>query len=82
MNLTVKLFAHFANLLPPEAKRQTMPVEIHEGAKVGELLDHCGVPREDCRLIMINGITHTNPPVTLEIQLKEGDTVAVLPKLH
>lgn len=82
MNLTVKLFAHFAKLLPPGSEKQSMNVDIHDGANIGELLDQCSVPREDFRLVMINGITHTNPPVTLQIRLKDGDTVAVLPKLH
>ena len=34
------------------------------------------------RLIIINGITHTNPAVSMEIELHPGDTLAVLPNVH
>ena len=80
MKLTVKLFASFAQYLPPESQKQTMTVDVPEGSNVGLVLDHCGVPRDDCRLAMINGITHTNPPVWAELELKEGDTLAMLPR--
>lgn len=80
MKLTVKLFASFQRYLPSGAKHQTMTVDVPDGSKVGQVMDQCGVPRDDCRLAMINGITHTNPPVWMEIELKEGDTLAMLPK--
>ncbi|MBL6932345.1 MAG: hypothetical protein ISR45_05305 [Rhodospirillales bacterium] len=82
MNLTVKLFASFAQYLPPEAKKQTMSVDVDEGVRVGQVLLQCGVPLDECRLVIINGITHTNPAFSLEMELFPGDTLAVLPKVH
>jgi hypothetical protein len=82
MKLTVKLFASLTSYLPSYAENQTMTMEAEEGASVGQILEMCGVPLEQCRLIMINGITHTNPTVSMELELRQGDTLAVLPKVH
>lgn len=82
MKLTVKLFANFSKLLPPDAEKQAMTIEAEDGASVGQVIDQCGVPKDECRLIIINGITHTNPAFSMEIELHPGDTLAVLPRVH
>ncbi|MBT4933199.1 MAG: MoaD/ThiS family protein [Rhodospirillaceae bacterium] len=82
MKLTVKLFASLTSYLPAQAENQTMTMEAEDGFSVGQVLEQCGVPLDQCRLVMINGITHTNPAVSMELQLCEGDTLAVLPKVH
>ncbi len=82
MELTIKLFASFAEFLPAGAKKQTMVIEAEDGARVGQVVDQCGIPREECRLMIINGITHTNPAVTMEQELRPGDTLALLPRVH
>lgn len=82
MKLTVKLFASFTEYLPAGAKKQTMMLDVEDGALVGDVLRHCGVPVDDCRLVIINGITHTNPAFSMEMELHPDDTLAVLPKVH
>ena len=80
MKLTVKLFACFTRYLPPDSEKQAMTVEVEERSRVGQVIEYCGVPIDECRLVIINGITHTNPAVSMEIQLHPGDTLAVLPR--
>ncbi|MBC8267300.1 MAG: MoaD/ThiS family protein [Rhodospirillaceae bacterium] len=82
MKLTVKLFASLTTYLPTQAENQTTTLEAEDGSSVGQVLEMCGVPLDQCRLVMINGITHTNPAVSMELELREGDTLAVLPKVH
>lgn len=82
MKLTVKLFASLTIYLPPRSENQAMQINADDGATVAQVLGQCGVPVDRCRLIMINGITHTNPAVSMAIELQPGDTLAVLPKVH
>ena len=82
MKLTVKLFASFTRYLPPEASKQKMIIEAEPGANVAQVIEQCGVPLDECRLVIINGITHTNPAVSMAIELQPDDTLAILPRVH
>ncbi len=81
MKLTLRLFSYFTQFLPPDAKKQSMEVDVHEGATVEDVLNQVGVPVDKCRLVMINGVTHTNPAFSMEMELHQGDTLAVLPSV-
>jgi sulfur-carrier protein len=81
MKLNLRLFSYFTKYLPPDAKKQTMMVEVPEGTTVAEVLSQVGVPLDKCRLVMINGVTHSNPAFSLEMELQPGDTLAVLPNV-
>jgi len=82
MEITLKLFSYFAKLLPPEAKHYAIEVETEPGIRVAEVLESFGVPLDECRLIIINGIVHTRPDQALQFELKPGDALAVLPNVH
>ncbi len=82
MKLTIKLFASLTGFLPSGSEKQTTAIEAQEGATVGEVISGFGIPLEECRLVIINGITHTNPAFSMEITLSDGDTLAVLPRVH
>jgi molybdopterin converting factor small subunit len=49
-------------------------VEIHEGTKVGQMLERLNVPVESVKMIFLNGI-HAE----IDTALKDGDRVGVFP---
>ena len=82
MKISVKLFAHFTDHLPPGSRNQMAEVEVAEGSTAESVLRGLGVPVEECRLALFNGITHSDPGQWLAFELREGDTLAVLPNIH
>jgi molybdopterin converting factor small subunit len=82
IRITVKLFAYFRRHLPPNARDFAADIEVAAGATAAQVLRNLGVPLAECRLAMINGITHTDPPRWLAIRLDDGDVLAVLPNIH
>ena len=82
MNVTVKLFSYFTQLLPKGTENYAVPVEAADGARVRDVLEPFGVPLKECRLIILNGIVHTDTDYALDMELAEGDTVAILPNVH
>jgi len=57
-------------------------VDVAEGSTAESVLRGLGVPVEECRLALLNGITHSDPDQWLAFELREGDTLAVLPNIH
>ncbi len=82
MKITVKLFAYFTNHLPPGSKKQATEITIPDGSVAEDALKSLGVPTKEARIGLFNGITHTDPENWLKYELKEGDTLAVLPNIH
>jgi hypothetical protein len=85
MEITVKLFAHFSKLLKPGSEHYAMNIQVEDGAKIGAILEQCKVPLGECRLVMINGITHISSGATdeiMDVALRPGDALAVLPNVH
>ncbi|RLC63422.1 MAG: MoaD/ThiS family protein [Chloroflexi bacterium] len=70
----VRLFAtlcrHFPNLKLGEA----MPVELPEGATVGQLVEHLGLPADEVKVVFVNGIVRG-----VEGPLAAGDEVGIFP---
>ncbi len=78
MNITLKLYASLGAFLPPGSARNTIELDVAEGASIGEVLALQNVPRGNCHLILVNGIF--TPPVSADGKaLSEGDTLAVWP---
>ena len=78
MKVTLKLYASLGAFLPPDAERNTIHLELPEGATVGDILTRHQVPRANCHLILVNG-TFAPPAMADAKALAEGDTVAVWP---
>jgi sulfur carrier protein ThiS len=78
MNITLKLYASLGSFLPPGAARNAIELDVSEGASIGEVLAQQNVPRENCHLMLVNGVFA--PPATADgKKLTEGDTLAVWP---
>ncbi len=73
MRVQVRLFSHYRDLLPAEARGQAT-VELSEGATVAELLDRLGVSGQ-VKLVTINNQPEANRRRTL----RDGDSVRVFP---
>ncbi len=78
MNITLKLYASLGTFLPPGSARNTIDLDVANGATIGEVLSQHNVPRENCHLILVNG-TFAPPASADAKQLAEGDTLAVWP---
>jgi len=82
MRITLKLWGHFTTLLPVEAEGYAVDIEVPDNSSAKEIAELSGVPFAECRLMLLNGITHTIPDNWGEIRLKDGDTLAILPNIH
>ncbi len=82
MKVTVKLLAHFRQYLPSGHDGLAAVLEVPDGATAGAVLADLGVPLEECRLALINGVTDTDATGWLGRPLKPNDTLAALPRIH
>ena len=73
MQVNVKLYSRFRELLPDETKGEAT-IELPRGASVGDLLDHLGIDSR-VRLITIDG----EPEADRERCLDDGERVHIFP---
>ncbi len=78
MKITFKLYASLGDYLPRGAQRNTVEVELEEGASLNQLIDRFGVPRTQVHLVLVNGV-YQDEAGREQPLLKEGDAVAVWP---
>ncbi len=77
MKIQLNLFAFLTRFLPdPTESGFSNLVEIDEGTTIEGLLDHLKIPREQPKIIFLNGI-HAE----VSTVLKEGDRLGVFPPL-
>ena len=69
MKIEMRLFATLR-----EGRGKVIPMEVPEGAQVGEITDSLGIPREEIAILLVNG-----RDATVERVLAEGDAVSVFP---
>jgi molybdopterin synthase sulfur carrier subunit len=75
MKIQLNLFASLTHYLPdPEGAGFPKLVEIEEGTTIETLLDHLKIPREQPKIIFLNGIHAEGTTV-----LKEGDRLGIFP---
>ncbi len=72
MRVQVKLFAGLRKLAP-EGK-SPFPLDLPEGATVGELLKVLGVPEDKPKILLVNGRHAGNDQA-----LRDGDEVSIFP---
>jgi sulfur carrier protein ThiS len=77
MKIQLNLFASLTKFLPdPEGAGFSNQVEIKEGTTIEALLDQLKIPREQPKIIFLNGIHAVETKV-----LKEGDRLGIFPPL-
>lgn len=70
VNITIKLFASLKRFLP--ASSENYPIE--PGITVKKLLDELSVPRDEVKIIFIDGVKHDLGSI-----LKGGERVGIFP---
>jgi sulfur carrier protein ThiS len=81
MNIDVRTFINFKSYMPPEAKDGKAVLSIQEGATFSDLLNVLGIPIEEPRIVVLNGVSQgTTPEVNTRV-LQEGDIVAIFPPI-
>ena len=77
MKIQLTLFASLAHFLPnPKGVGFPKLVEIKEGTTIEALLDNLQVPREQPKIIFLNGMHAEGTTV-----LKKGDRLGIFPPL-
>jgi len=81
VTIELKLFMFFKKYLPREALDGRAQYEISEGATFKDLLKALGMPPEEDKIIVINGISHKQSDKVNDMVLQEGDVVAIFPPI-
>ncbi len=64
----------FGNLRRKYKDCHDTTLNVKDGSKVTTLLENCGIPEEEAKLIMVNGTDKKK-----DYTLKDGDTISIFP---
>ena len=70
----VKLFATLRHYRPGLGLGEAFPVEVSEGATVGDLVRQLGLPAEEVKIVFVNALFRD-----LDYVLADGDEVGIFP---
>ncbi|MCU0598139.1 MAG: MoaD/ThiS family protein [Desulfobacterales bacterium] len=76
MKIEIHLFASLAKYLPAGSLDKTVVMEISHGTSIMDVISRIEIPREDVKLIFLNGI-HARDAETL----KDGDRLGLFPPI-
>lgn len=81
MQITFKLFASLSDHLPADRRRgNELPLQVHEGATIDEVMAPFNLPPKLVHLVLVNG--HYIPPAErASRKLVEGDVLAIWPPI-
>ncbi len=81
MKITFKLYASLTPYLPEAARRDNqVPLDLAEGATVGQVIAPLGMPPKLVHLVLVNGV-YIQPEQRLTHVLTEGDVLAIWPPI-
>jgi molybdopterin synthase sulfur carrier subunit len=73
--IDLRLFGHLRKYHPGGVNPGSL-AEVSEGCSVGDLLDQLGIPPDDPKIILVNGI-HADR----QHPIQEGDRVSIFPPI-
>jgi molybdopterin converting factor small subunit len=79
MNVDLKLFMDFRRYLPPDSVEGKAMVSLQEGATVDDLFKTLGIPINQPKVLVINGVSQGMDQDRNSHVLKDGDVVSVFP---
>lgn len=79
MTITFKLYATLQDLLPADAKRNAVQIEVPADVTLNELIDRFRVPRELAHLVLVNGHFKCDADRDVRGTLVPGDVLAIWP---
>jgi len=74
ISVRVKLFATLRRYYPDLGIGAAMPVELPNGATIGQLIESLRLPAKEIKVVFVNGIVRGD-----EYALNDGDEVGVFP---
>jgi molybdopterin converting factor small subunit len=81
VNIEVRMFINFKAYLPAHAKDGKAVIAIQDGATLLDLYGQLGMPLEEPKIVVLNGISQgTTDEVNTRI-LQDGDIVAIFPPI-
>lgn len=85
VNIEIGLFMDFTKYFPAEPANGRVAMSLEDGATVKDLLTILGIPINESKLVVINGVSQgVSDKATDKVnirELKEGDVVAVFPSV-
>ncbi|MCX5901490.1 MAG: MoaD/ThiS family protein [Proteobacteria bacterium] len=81
MNIEVRTFINFKSYMPPDAKDGKAVLSIKDGATFSDLLNELGIPLEEPRIVVLNGVSQGTAPEVNTRVLNDGDIVAIFPPI-
>jgi len=81
MDIELKLFMIFKKYGPPDQVDGRSRMHIEPDTRFLDVLKKIGMPIEEDKIIVINGITHKQCDAVNALEIKDGDTVAIFPPI-
>ena len=79
MQVEVRMFMEYRQYLPEDAVEGKTQVTVEEGITVDGLLTQLGIPLDEPKILVINGISHGACGSVPGHKLKDGDVVSIFP---
>ncbi len=79
MQIEVRMFMEYRKYLPDDAVEGKTMVTVEEGTMVDGLLESFGIPLDEPKILVINGVSHGACATVNDQPLKDGDVVAIFP---
>ena len=79
MKVTLKLYGGLKEYLPKNSLKNQSSIEIKDGVNVEQALNIYGIPLEECKIVMVNGIHIIHEERAKKI-LSNSDSLAVWPQ--
>jgi len=70
----IRLFVTLRRYYPDLGIGEAMPVELPNGATIGQLIEHLHLPADEIKVIFVNSIVRGE-----EYALSDGDEIGVFP---
>ncbi|MBC7248821.1 MAG: MoaD/ThiS family protein [Anaerolineae bacterium] len=74
LTVQVRLFATLRRHFPDLKLGEAMSVELPDGATVGQLIAHLGLPPQEIKTVFVNNLIRE-----MESPLADGDVVGIFP---
>lgn len=76
MKVKVRLFANLRDYVPEAKIGVTLEVDLPDGARIADLVDHYRLPLELVKLAFVNGVYQE-----LDFELHEDDEIGIFPPI-
>ena len=81
MEIELKLFMMFKKYGPPDQVDGRSRMQVEPGTRFIDILNTISMPVEEDKIIVINGISHKQCDAVNELEIKDGDIVAIFPPI-